>query len=350
MERGVSLSEGDLLNALLDAANSVEAMNIIAPDSTDKAPPKDGPATKSETGLEQWSTSNGLNFVPAASTRRELPPGLYDINISSSIGLYFSRIQVKTEGLIRFPHTNSDRILSEIETFWDKRPVFEEYGLPHKRGILLWGPPGSGKSSTISLILADVTKRGGVAIRFTDAGLFIAGMRILRQIQPATPVVVLMEDLDALLRPHQESEVLNILDGVECVDRTVFLASTNYPELLGARVVNRPSRFDKRFKIGLPTDASRRMYLEHLIGRNKVSQLGIDLDRWTEDTEGFSLAHLKELFVAVVIIGDDYAEAVETLSKMKEAISSDQDTKSRMGFGNVKSLDELNPRNWVAKG
>lgn len=271
----------------------------------------------------QWTTSNGRVFVPASITKNKLPPGVYEIDSSPNIGLYFEKIPVKTEGLLRFPDTNSDKVVDEIQRFWTLEEKFKEYSLAYKRGILLWGPPGSGKSCTLQLIMADVIKRGGIVVKFDDPYLFIDGMRVLRRIQPDTPVVVMLEDIDSIIKMYNESEVLNILDGVNETHRMVFLATTNYPEELGHRIVNRPSRFDKRFKIGFPSAASRKMYFEHLIGgKKKVKELGIDLKRWVEDTDKFSIAHLKELFIAVHILGDNYEEAVKTLQSMREDIDT----------------------------
>ncbi len=110
--------------------------------------------------------------------------------------------------------------------------------------------------------------------------------------------------------------------------------TTNYPENLGARIVNRPSRFDKRFQIGHPDAESRKLYFRHIIGEAKILKLNIDLNKWVADTEDFSIAHLKELFTAVVILGDDYDEAVDTLREMKEEhISSNDDERRKpMGF------------------
>ncbi len=284
--------------------------------------------------LVQWTTGDNKRFVPASHTKPRLIPGVYEIQHSNTVGLYFEKIPVKTEGLLRFPQTNSDRVVKEIQNFWDKEAIFREYKLTYKRGIILWGPPGSGKSCTIQLIMQDVVAREGIVIKFTNPGLFIEGMRVFREIEKETPAVILMEDIDSTIETWDESAVLNILDGVDQVEKVVFLATTNYPERLGARILNRPSRFDKRFKIGHPNAESRMMYFKYLIGEKKVSELGIDLKKWVKDTEKFSIAHLKELFVAVVILGDDYKEAVETLSSMKEAIHSEDDKDKFMGFGN----------------
>lgn len=275
--------------------------------------------------LVQWTTGDGHRFLPASSTALKLTPGLYDVGQNPVQGLYFQRVPVKTEGILRFPHTNSDKLVQEIQTFWAKGKKFEQYALPHKRGIILWGPPGSGKSCTIQLVMADVIERGGIGIRFTHPMLFVAGFRVFREIQPESPVVVLMEDLDSIIQQSSESDVLNILDGAESVERVVFLASTNYPEMLGPRIINRPSRFDRRYKIGHPTAESRAMYIEHLLSLNRDGADVIDLDTWVADTDGFSFAHLKELFVAVVILEDPYGAVLGLLRKMKEHITSESD-------------------------
>ena len=309
---------------------------------------EDSPEDDFTRGLVQWTSSDGKKFVPASGTVAHLRPGAYEVKSSQNVGIYFELIDVKTEGLVRFPDTNSDKVIAEITKFWDRQKLFEEYGINHKRGICLWGPAGSGKSCTIQFIMKDVIARGGVVIKFTNPSLFIAGIRILREIQPDTPVVVLMEDLDSIIQTFCESDVLNLLDGVDRVERIVFLATTNYPEDLGPRIINRPSRFDQRFFIGHPKPDARRIYFRHLIkGKSdlpdgpkldiyvdkKAMELNIDLDKWVDETDDFSIAHLKELFTTVVIQGNPFHEAVETLRSMRNKIHGDHDEIDSGGFG-----------------
>ena len=303
---------------------------------------------KGKTGFCQWSTSDGKRFFPSSKTVERLTPGVYDIRVSANSGLWFEKIPVLTTGIVEFPETNSQKVFSEIQKFWARESVFKEYNLTFKRGIFLWGPPGSGKSCTIQLVMRDVVERGGVVIKFCHPGTFTEGIRYFREIQPDTPIVILMEDIDSILEQHCESDVLNILDGVDQIQKAVFLATSNYPEKLGARIVNRPSRFDKRFKIGHPSAASRKIYLEYIIGgAEKVKALNINLEQWVEDTHEFSIAHLKELFTAVVILGDDYNQAISTLKEMKEKKpdSSKDEEKAKLGFATGKKLMGFPPLN-----
>lgn len=282
------------------------------------------PMPASTFDLIQWSVRSQGTFTPSARVENCLPPGVYKIDCDPQFGIFFQLRDIRTESLLRFPETNIDKVVEEIQMFWDRGEIFERYGLAHKRGILLWGPPGGGKSCTTQLIMKDIIDRGGVCFEFSS--IFDAGFRIFRQIEPETPVVVLMEDIDSMIANYDESWFLNVLDGYEAREKIVFLATTNYPERLGARIVNRPSRFDRRYKIGLPNPESRRLYLEHL-----TDGASIDIEQWVQDTEEFSLAHLRELFVATIILGNDYEESLNTLRNMKEDISSLK-SEMKMGF------------------
>ena len=136
--------------------------------------------------LTQWTTGDGKKFAPAGITKSALPPGVYEIHHSNCLGLYFEKIPVRTEGLIRFPQTNSEKVLKEIETFWEKEKTFADFEITYKRGIILWGCAGGGKTCTVNLIMKDVVDRQGVVIKFTNPGMFIEGMRVLREIQYTT--------------------------------------------------------------------------------------------------------------------------------------------------------------------
>ena len=279
-----------------------------------------------------WSTGDGKEFYPTTKPVSALTPGVYEIKNSQQRGAYFSKIPVNSEGLVKFNDSVFSSVIDEISKFWASEDIYRKFGLMYKRGILLYGPPGSGKTSLIQIIMTDVINRGGVVIKFDNPNYFPDGIRAFREIQPTTPVVVLMEDIEAIIEYWSESEVLNILDGVNRVNKVVFLSTTNYPEKLGARIVNRPSRFDKRFKVGHPSEESRKVYLDHLVsvGGKKVK---IDVKKWVKDTENMSISHIKELFTAVVIIGDKYEDAIKTLRGMKEENpTSDDDKVNKIGF------------------
>jgi hypothetical protein len=208
--------------------------------------------------MSQWTSSDGIRFFPAGHTIPFLR-GVFEIKYCPTRGHYWEQIPVKTEGLLRFPDGNSEKVINEIQNFWEREQLFKDFALTYKRGLILWGPAGSGKSSTVQIIIADVIERGGVVFKFnTMPSLFLEAVRIFREIQPDTRLVVLMEDIDSILDDYGESDVLNILDGVDKIEKVIFIATTNFPEFLGERIINRPSRFDKRFKMPHPNTKSRK--------------------------------------------------------------------------------------------
>lgn len=261
----------------------------------------------------QWSQQNG-KYTLIGNTLNALPPGYYDLQVDNVGALWFEPVRARGDRLLRFPDAATDKIVSEIETFWQREKIYQRFGLPHKRGILLYGPPGSGKTCTLQLLARDVVAREGIVLIYQPE-IFIHAYRQIRHIQPDTPIVVLMEDLDAILKRHDESTVLNTLDGADTIEKTVFVATTNYPELLGERIINRPSRFDRRLFVGDPSPVARKMYLDDLIQDRKFESEAT-VEQMVRDTEGMSLAHVKELFVMHAVIGAPYKEAVANLREM----------------------------------
>lgn len=280
----------------------------------------------------QWSISDGNIFIPSKKTCKSLTPGIYTISRDSYGNMLFEKNNLYVDDLLIFPETPVHEVVDEIKLFWTKEEEYKNFGLLYKRGILLWGPPGSGKSAILQLVSQDIIERGGIVIKFNVPEYYVMAMPLLREIQPDLPVVVLMEDIDSTIEMFNESSILNILDGPDQSRKVVFLATTNYPEKLQERVVSRPSRFDKRIQIPFPSEQTREIYLNHLIKKSS-KKVTLDIDRWIKDTEDMSLSHLKELFVSVNILESSYEEALKTLNKMiDEKPDSHRTNGKNMGF------------------
>lgn len=273
------------------------------------------------TSHKGWSNPQDGIFVPhTLKFQEKLSPGMYDVGHSSQLGFYLSKTALSDHDVFEFSGTKTEEVISDIKNFWAREKLFRQYNFPYKRGILLYGPPGCGKSSTISLVCREVMKLNGFVIKFN--AYFIQGLRLVKKVQPEVPIVCLMEDLDDILRDHSISEILNLLDGVEgTIDNVVYLATTNNPERLHQNIKNRPSRFDRRFEFKEPDIESRKIYLKRLF----KDDCKVDVERWAKDTKGFSFAHLKELFVSVILFGNKYEAVVKELGGMKKAISSDDE-------------------------
>ena len=173
-----------------------------------------------------------------------------------------------------------NEILEDIDNFWKREDVFKKYGYTHKRGILLYGPPGNGKSYLIQLLSQYIiNERKGIVVNLKDYSsveLFLEyASPVIRMIEKNTPMIVLMEDIDNILEYDRSTltKVLNMLDGIKQIDKVVYIATTNYPEKLQERVSNRPSRFDRRYKINKPNAKVREFYIKNKVSKEDLKKI-----------------------------------------------------------------------------
>lgn len=271
---------------------------------------------------------NGPGFTPTTATVATLDPGVYEIDVINQIPTFVPR-NVVTDSLLRLPDSKSDEVIAEVERFWTLKQKFTQYGFTHKRGFLLWGPPGSGKTCTLAFIMSEMVQRGGlVVLGDTHPNTLSSMLADLRQVEPNRPLVVVLEDIDTIIENYGESRVLSLLDGENSIDNVVFLATTNYPENLDGRVINRPSRFDRVVKIGMPNEEARSAYIF-----SRMPELAQEeLDLWVSLTKNFSLAHIKELIVSVCCFGNELKETAKRLKEMAHTPKSSSD-EAGVGFG-----------------
>lgn len=280
----------------------------------------------------QWAVcSNGI-FRPAGPQIREVPPGLYNIGVDQG-GLYLSSVRLLTDSLIELEDSASIRVLDGMRKFWASKEKYIQHDVLYKRGVLLWGPAGSGKSCTVALLVRELIHNGGIVILSPIPELTVSMLSSLRLIEPERNIIVVLEDIEEILQRRGEHELLSLLDGENQVDNVVNIATTNYPEVLGARIVNRPSRFDERIYVGMPSATAREKYLRHITKSDRLPDA--EITRWVSDTEGFSLAHMRELSIAVQCLDQKYEDVLKRLRKMGDAIRPMQELKRGLaGFAN----------------
>lgn len=284
-------------------------------------------------GGRMWAAS-GNHFTPCEEARDKLPPGNYRIAVTDR-GIYFVKRGVETDALLELPDSATEKILAAMKVFWTREAAYDEYGFIWKRGIMLYGPPGGGKTSTIELLSNILIKdMHGIVVHVDDPGAAVAGLEAFRFIEPETPLLMVIEDIDAVIQNRNESALLNLLDGEFQTKNIVVIATTNYPERIDKRIMNRPSRFDVLVKIDLPTAPARKMYLERTNKRFQRDPEGTkeELAKWVADTNGFSVAHLKELIIAVEVLGETYTNSLARLKEMLSIKLSSTDTGSKLGF------------------
>jgi hypothetical protein len=281
--------------------------------------------------------SNGPGYAPTTPTINRVPSGTYTVSYVNE-QLTLVPFQIKMDDIINLSDTKSDSIISEIKQFWgdDVKTRFKKHGIVHKRGYLLWGPPGSGKTATIQFVMKDFVKSGGIAIMGNVRPEMLSDMLgRVRLIEPNRNILVVFEDIDEIIENHGEAEILSVLDGEKQINGVVFMATTNYPENLDNRVKNRPSRFDRVEKIDAPSQAARKEFITYKLSDYATSE---EIENWVSLTKDFSIAHIKELIINVMCLGNSLEDQVSRLKNMGKLVSS-SDAKKPFGFGGGDSND-----------
>lgn len=311
------MSEHDELQQILEA-EPTEILNIKPSDVPAENQGRAEREPVKEVDYSQWEIGPNDGFKATGGTRKLLPPGVYRL-YNTNAGIVFSLVRVMTDKLIDLKDSASSEIIAGIKTFWAAEKRFRERGILYKRGVLLWGPPGSGKTVTVSLLMNELIAAGGMVILCDHPSLCVAALAQVRRIEPDRRLIVVEEDIEEMMRHHGEHELLALLDGENQIANVVHIATTNYPDMLGARIVNRPSRFDEVRKIGMPNEKAREAYLVATVPEfmNHPDWPYSRLEQWVKDTEGMSIAHLRELVVAVFCLDRNYEDTMERLRKMQ---------------------------------
>jgi hypothetical protein len=193
-------------------------------------------------------------------------------------------------------------IQDDFAQFFLSREVYERYCIPWKRGVLFIGPPGNGKTHTLKALVNQLGRpclyvKGFKSEYATDQENIHS---VFMRARITTPCLLVMEDLDSMINDNSRAFFLNELDGFEANVGVVVLATTNHPDKLDPAILDRPSRFDRKYYFNLPAAAERSAYIA---GWNKELQSELRLSEETaaelvQQTEGFSFAYLKELFLS----------------------------------------------------
>lgn len=266
-----------------------------------------------------WAQS-GDAYFPVTDVVKEIPPGAYRCRMSNQ-GPYIEKMPIEIDSLLALPDGAVEKLLSEFRKFWTLRQNFAERGFTFKRGMMLWGPPGSGKTSAIWQMTQELVRsHKGIVVFVEDPFLATSCISIIRRIEPERPMISVMEDLDALVQQHGEHGFLALLDGETQISNVVHVATTNYPEYLDRRFVDRPSRFDTIMLVDMPSAEARALYF-----KNKEPSLDeTTIARWVKRTDGYSIAHLREVIIAARCFEQPEDEVFKRLDEMRsENLASD---------------------------
>jgi hypothetical protein len=188
-------------------------------------------------------------------------------------------------------------IIDAVEGFLAAKELYEEKKIAWKRGILLWGDPGNGKTTTIKTIISRYDFKP-VTVQTSPQTNDDTITQAFEYAQEQEPGLLYFEDLDSLLKMGtvSVSHFLNLLDGVSTKNGILVMATANDLRGLNEAIIDRPSRFDRKWEIPLPDEKMAKAYLHKWFG-DALSAKSMNIIIKSAVEGNFSYAYLKELYI-----------------------------------------------------
>lgn len=273
----------------------------------------------SEDTPTQW-VDYGNDYVPAPSLKikKKLPSGVYKITYSRD-DYHIIPVKINTDELYKFSEDFTDKILTEVNKFWERQDNYKKCKILHKRGLLLAGKPGTGKSAIINLLIEQLIKNDGIVFCINSIKEFQLYMDILKPVisvlESNRPIITIIEDVDQMIEGmNSDAMFLDLLDGSNSIEHHLVILTSNNTTSLSPALL-RPSRIDMLFEVTEPSKEIRKEFF---------TKKGISEDKlnsYVEKTEGFTFAELKEVYTGTVALG-------KTLDDVVKQISSPMETKN----------------------
>ena len=226
--------------------------------------------------------------------------------------------------------------LEEIRDFLASPSKFQALGAKIPKGVLLYGPPGAGKT----LLAKAVAGEAGVPFfsisgsDFVEMFVGVGASRVrdlFEQAKASAPAIIFMDEIDAVGRHrgaglgggHDEREqtlnqLLVEMDGFDMKTGVILIAATNRPDILDPALL-RPGRFDRQIVVDRP-DLIGRVEILKVHTRDKPLADDVDLDVLARRTPGFTGADLANLVNEAALLSARHSKKKLDMEEMEEAI------------------------------
>ena len=225
-----------------------------------------------------------------------------------------------------------------IELSLEKPDSFEKFGIQPPKGVLLTGPPGTGKTMLAKAVAShtNATFLGLVGSELAQKYIGEGG-RMVRELfslaRKKSPCIIFIDEIDAIGSKRLDSstsgdrevqrtlmQLLSELDGFNSLDNVKVIAATNRPELLDKALL-RPGRFDRIVEIPLPNLEGREAIF-NVHARKMPLDKNVDFSKLSIITEGYSGAEIKAITIDVGMKAISEGVSKCEMSHFKDAISS----------------------------
>jgi transitional endoplasmic reticulum ATPase len=248
-------------------------------------------------------------------TKQDFDEALRDVQPSAMREVLVQRPNVKWEDIGGL-HQIKEELAEAIEWPLKHADLFAQADVNPPKGILLYGPPGNGKTM-IAKGVAATSEANFISIKGPEliskwVGESEKGVReVFRKARQAAPCVVFFDELDAIAPRRGGSEgdshvtervisqMLTELDGLEDLKGVVVIGATNRPDIIDEALL-RPGRFDRILEVPVPDKEARKQIFEIHI-KKKPLESNVNIDKLVQMTEGMTGADIAAIVNAAAM-------------------------------------------------
>lgn len=235
------------------------------------------------------------------------------------------------------PQDIKNELQGLVENFLASKDFYLENKIPWKRGILLYGKPGNGKTSIIRTIMSSYNFKPITII----AGANDEAVReAFAYAEEQSPSLLYFEDLDSLFEKGVDiSTFLNLMDGISTKNGMLIVATANEVKKLKANITDRPSRFDRKFEIPQPNQEMAHIYIKRWFGNLISTKKSKEISKYAEKYD-FSYAYLKELYISSMFEALSHNRKAPTEKDINNALNRLVKDKNILNGGNTINTDK----------